>query len=152
MLWAAAHWGQFTKPGWFFLQQGAGAGLLANGGSYVALTDSTGKQLTIIVETMNRNNAQCRFSSSDEYTTIDQTATFELDSSFANITQLFVFFSNFSTTDVNQAFIYKGVISLSSRSFTLQLPVGVFYTLSTINGTKRCVSNSVSFITVSITL
>jgi galactosylceramidase len=136
VLWAAAHWGQFTTPGWFFLQHGTGVGLLDNGGSYVALTDSTDQQLTIIVETMRRDSSQCSFSSSVKYNTTDQTATFELDSSFAHITQLFVFFSDFTTTDVNQAFIYKGTITLDNRSFTLQLPVGVFYTLSTINGTK----------------
>jgi galactosylceramidase len=136
VLWAAAHWGQFTTPGWFFLQHGTGVGLLDNGGSYVALTDSTGQQLTIIVETMKRDNSQCRFSSSIQYNTTDQTGTFQLDSSFAHITQLFVFFSNFSTTDVDQAFVYKGIIALNNGTFTLQLPVGVFYTLSTINGTK----------------
>jgi galactosylceramidase len=38
--------------------------------------------------------------------------------------------------DVNQTFVYKGIITLTNRSFTLQLPVGVLYTLSTINGTK----------------
>lgn len=137
VIWAAAHWTQFTQPGWFFLQHGSGVGLLDNGGSYVALTDSTGQQLTIIVETMQRNNSQCRFSTSIEYDTDDQTASFQLDNTFAHVTQFFVFYSNLTTIDVNQAFIYKGVISLnSSRSFTLQLPVGVFYTLSTINGTK----------------
>lgn len=136
VIWAAAHWGQFTKPNWFFLRHGAGVGLLNHGGSYVALTDSTGEQLTIIVETMNRDSSQCRFSSSDVYTTTYQTATFQLDSSFAHVTQLFVFFSNFTTIDVNQAFVYKGIVKLDSGSFTLTLPVGVFYTLSTINGTK----------------
>ncbi len=74
--------------------------------------------------------------------TTDQTATFELDSSFGHVTQLFVFFSNFSTNDVNQAFIYKGIITLNDRSFTLQLPVGVLYTLSTINGTKETYATS----------
>ena len=136
VIWAAAHWGQFTKAGWFFLQHGKGVGLLDNGGSYVALTDPTGQQLTIIVQTMRHDNSQCLWSHSPPYTSADQIATFELDSSFAHITQLFVFFSNFTTTDVNQSFIYKGVIALDSRSFTLQLPIGVLYTLSTINGTK----------------
>ncbi|UJR34751.1 hypothetical protein I4U23_027529 [Adineta vaga] len=136
VIWAAAHWTQFTKPGWFFLQHGAGVGLLDNGGSYVALTDSTGQQLTIIIETMIRDNSQCRFSGSIGYETSDQTATFQLDSSFVHITQLFVFFSNLSTIDVNQAFIYNGTIALKNGSFTLRLPVEVFYTLSTINGTK----------------
>jgi galactosylceramidase len=136
VIWAAAHWGQFTKSGWNFLQHGAGVGLLDNGGSYVALTDPTGQQLTIIVETMIRSNSQCKWSSSVDYNTTEQTATFQLDSSFAHITQLFVFFSNFSTIDVNQTFIYKGIIALNKRTFTLQLPLEVFYTLSTINGTK----------------
>ena len=136
VLWAAAHWGQFTKPGWFFLQHGAGVGLLDGGGSYVALTDSQGEDLTIIIETMKRDNAQCRFSSSDHYNTTDQRAFFKLDDSFAHVTQLYVFLSNFSTTDVNQAFVYEGVIELPNRAFSLNLPVGVFCTLSTINGTK----------------
>jgi galactosylceramidase len=136
VLWIAAHWGQFTKSGWFFLQHGSGVGLLDNGGSYVTLTDPTGQQLTIIVETMYRNKSQCPYSSSAEYNTINQTATFQLDSSFAHINQLFVFFSDLNTQDVNQSFIYKGIVKLDSGSFTLQLPVGVVYTVSTINGTR----------------
>jgi galactosylceramidase len=99
--------GQSTTLGWSFLQHGMGVGLLDNGGSYAALTDTT-----------------------------EQTATFQLDSSFAHITQLFVFFSNLSTIDVEQAFIYKGIVLLNKGVFTLQLPVEVIYTLSTINGTK----------------
>jgi galactosylceramidase len=136
VLWAAAHWGQFTESGWFFLQHGTGVGLLDNGGSYVALTDSTGQQLTIIVETMKRDSSQCAWSSSPFYNTTKQTATFQLDNSFAHITQLFVFFSDFNTYDVDQAFIYKGIVALNNGIFTLQLPVGVVYTVSTINGTK----------------
>ncbi len=136
VLWTAAHWGQFTKSGWFFLQHGSGVGLLDNGGSYVASTDPTGQQLTLIVETMNRNKSQCPYSSSTVYTMINQTATFQIDSSFSHINQLFVFFSDFNKHDVNQSFIYKGIVKLDSGSFTLQLPVGVIYTVSTINGTK----------------
>ena len=135
-LWAAAHWGQFTAAGWSFLQHGKGVGLLDNGGSYVALTDTTGLALTIIVETMKHDTSQCSFSTSINYNINDQTATFQLDSSFAHVTELFVFFSNLSVIDMNQTFIYQGIIKVSSGSFTLQLPVGVFYTLSTINGTK----------------
>ena len=136
VLWMAAHWGQFTKPGWTFLQHGKGVGLLDNGGSYVALTDPTGQQLTIIVETMERDSSQCSWSHSVEYKTTYQTATFQLDSSFAHVTQLFVFFSNLSTYDSDQAFVYKGTITPNSGALTLDLPVKVVYTLSTINGTK----------------
>jgi hypothetical protein len=102
----------------------------------VALTDPTGQQLTITVETMKRDSSQCGFSSPVEHNTTEQTATFQLDSSFAHITQLYVFFSNFSTIDVNQAFIYKGIIALNNGMLTLQLPIRVLHTLSTINCTK----------------
>jgi galactosylceramidase len=136
VLWAAAHWGQFTQSGWFFLQHGSGVRLLDNGGSYVSLTDPTGQQLTIIIETMGRDSSQCAHGSSVYYNTTSQTATFQLDSSFAHVTQLFVFFSDFNTYDVDQAFIYKGIVTPNNGSFTLDLPVGVVYTVSTINGTK----------------
>ncbi len=118
------------------MQHGKGVGLLDNGGSYVALTDQNSQQLTIIVETMKRDSSQCAWWNSVEYNTTDQTATFQLDSSFDHISQLFVFFSNLSTFDVNQTFIYQGIIAVNNRTFTLQLPVRVLYTLSTINGTK----------------
>jgi galactosylceramidase len=136
VLWTAAHWGQFTKAGWFFLQHGMGVGLLDNGGSYVALTDPAGQQLTIIVETMKHDGSQCAWSNSPTYNTTNQTATFQLDGSFTHITQLFVFFSDLNTHDVDQSFIYKGIVALNNGTFTLDLPVGVVYTVSTINGTK----------------
>lgn len=136
VLWIVAHWGQFTQVGWFFLQHGSGVGLLENGGSYVGLTDSNGQHLTMIIETMMRNNSLCAWSGSAEYNTSNQTATFQLDNSFAHVSQLFVFFTDLNTLDVDQAFSYKGIVILNNGSFTLNLPVGVVYTLSTINGTK----------------
>ena len=51
-LFNAAHTTLFTDYGWYYLWHGEGIGLLKFGGSYVALTDSTKKQLTIVVETM----------------------------------------------------------------------------------------------------
>lgn len=135
VLWTVAHWGQFTAAGWFFLEHGQGVGLLDHGGSYVSLTDQSGEQLTIILETMAHDSSQCG-ARSVNYNITEQTASFQLDSSFAHVTQLFVFFSDLTARDTNQSFIYKGLINLDNRSFTLQLPVGVVYTLSTINGTK----------------
>jgi galactosylceramidase len=136
VLWVAAHWGQFTKAGWFFLQNGTGVGLLDNNGSYVSLTDPSGEQLTIIVETMDYGSSQCAHSRSGLYNISNQTATFQLDSSFGHITQLFVFFTDLNIADVDQSFTYKGVITLNAGQFTLDLPVGVIYTVSTMNGTK----------------
>jgi galactosylceramidase len=52
------------------------------------------------------------------------------------VTKLFVFFSNLSTYDADEAFVYKGTITPHNGAFTLDLPVKVVYTLSTINDTK----------------
>lgn len=136
LLWVSAHWGQFTKAGWFFLQHGSGVRLLDNGGSYVSLTDPAGQHLTIIVETMDRDRSQCAHSSTIHYTTTNQTATFQLDNSFDHIKQLYVFYTDLNVVDVNQAFTYHGVLNVTGKKFQFQLPVGVLYTISTINGTK----------------
>lgn len=136
VLWTAAHWGQFTESGWSFLQHGSGVGLLENGGSYVSLTNPTGEQLTIIIETMKRDTSQCAHSSSVFYNTTNQTATFQLDSSFAHVTQLYMFSTDLNTEDLSRSFVYEGIITLKNAQFTLPLPVGMVYTISTINGTK----------------
>lgn len=52
LLFNAAHTTLFTDYGWHYLWHGEGTGLLKFGGSYVALTDSAKKQLTIVIETM----------------------------------------------------------------------------------------------------
>ena len=88
----AAYWGQFTKSRWSFLQHGSDVELLDRGGSYVSLIDSTGQQLTIILKTMKRDASQFAHSNSVHYITIDQTATFELDSSFGHINQLYIIY------------------------------------------------------------
>ena len=149
VIWAVAHWGQFTKSGWFFLQHGSGVGVLDNGGSYVTLTDPTTQQLTIIVETMIRNTSQCQWGTSVDYNTTEQTAIFQLDSSFAHVTQFFVFFSNLSTIDVNQAFIYKGIIAVEQRG--IYTSTARRSSLHIINNQwyERCLRNSTSFHTVS---
>jgi len=136
VVWTAAHWGQFTQIGWYFLQHGKGVGILDNGGTYVTLTDPTKQQLTLIIETMAHDSSQCAWSHSMNYSITNQTGTFQLDSTFAHINKLFVFFSDLNTYDVEQAFIYQGILTLDNGTFTLPLPVGVVYTLSTINGTK----------------
>ena len=50
VLWASAHTTQFAQPGWWYLKQGEGSGFLAQGGSYVTLTDGT--DFSIVIEKM----------------------------------------------------------------------------------------------------
>ena len=127
VLWVSAHWRQFTKSGWSFLQRGKGVGLLDNGGSYVSLTDPSGEQLTIIVEPMEREDSLWAHSGSVPYSTINQTATFQLNDSSSHIKQLFVFFTDLRTKDINQSFVYQGVIALENGTFTLELRVGILF-------------------------
>ncbi|KAG7226212.1 hypothetical protein INR49_002906 [Caranx melampygus] len=51
-IWITAHTTQFTQPGWTYLQT---VGHLAQGGSYVALTDGKGS-LTVVIETMAKTH------------------------------------------------------------------------------------------------
>jgi len=85
---------------------------------------------------MNRDSSQCRFSSSDSYTTSNQTALFQLDSSLSFIRQLNWFYSDLNTIDVSNAFVYGGLITLKNGAFEVNLPVGFLHTFSTLNGTK----------------
>jgi hypothetical protein len=55
-IWAIAHTTQFAQPGWKYLDRSCG--LLVEGGSYVALKDPTGKEWSMIVETMDARARQ----------------------------------------------------------------------------------------------
>jgi galactosylceramidase len=59
-LWGYAHYGQFTAPGWHYLENGSGE--LAGGGSYVSLK-SPGNDYSIVIETKDAKAPQnLRFS------------------------------------------------------------------------------------------
>ncbi|KAM4624713.1 galactocerebrosidase isoform 1-T1 [Polymixia lowei] len=128
-IWITAHTTQFTQPGWSYLQT---VGHLAQGGSYVALTDGEGN-LTVVIETMTHDHSVCIRPPLLPYNVTSQNATFQLKGSFASIKQLQVWRSRFEFKTKKPAFFEKLTpLKLSDASFTLQLSTDEVYTLTTI--------------------
>ncbi|CAL8285610.1 unnamed protein product [Lota lota] len=133
-IWISAHTTQFTQPGWTYLQT---VGHLANGGSYVALTNGKG-DLTIVIETMTHDHSVCIRPPLLPFNVKSQNATFQLKGSFASIAQLQVWRSRFNFKTQKPTFFEKlSPLKLSDHSFTLNLEEDEVYTLTSLtNGQK----------------
>uniref|UniRef100_A0A8C8CAQ8 Galactocerebrosidase n=1 Tax=Oncorhynchus tshawytscha TaxID=74940 RepID=A0A8C8CAQ8_ONCTS len=80
-IWTTAHTTQFRQPGWTYLQT---VGHLANGGSYVTLTDSK-ENLTVVIETMTHDHSVCVRPPLLPFNVTPQNVTFQLNGSFVSI-------------------------------------------------------------------
>ncbi|KAM7376764.1 hypothetical protein PAMP_006472 [Pampus punctatissimus] len=128
-IWITAHTTQFAKPGWTYLQT---VGHLAQGGSYVALTDGRGN-LTVVIETMTHNHSVCIRPPLPPFNVTSQYATFQLKGSFASIKELQVWRSQFNFKTKKPSFFEKLTpVKLSDGSFSLNLAEDEVYTLTTI--------------------
>ncbi|XP_051239775.1 galactocerebrosidase isoform X2 [Dicentrarchus labrax] len=128
-IWITAHTTQFTQPGWTYLQT---VGHLAQGGSYVALTDGTGN-LTVVIETMTHDHSVCIRPPLPPFNVTSQNATFQLQGSFASIKELQVWRSQFNFKTKKPSFFEKLTpLKLVDGSFTLNLAEDEVYTLTTI--------------------
>ncbi|XP_071392189.1 galactocerebrosidase isoform X2 [Centroberyx affinis] len=128
-IWITAHTTQFTQPGWTYLQT---VGHLAQGGSYVALTDGKGN-LTVVIETMTHDHSVCIRPPLPAYNVTSQNATFQLKGSFASIKALQVWRSKFDFKTKKPSFFEKLTpLKLLDGSFTLSLAEDEVYTLTTI--------------------
>uniref|UniRef100_A0A672YTN4 Galactocerebrosidase n=1 Tax=Sphaeramia orbicularis TaxID=375764 RepID=A0A672YTN4_9TELE len=130
-IWITAHTTQFTQPGWTYLQT---VGHLAQGGSYVALTDGKGN-LTVVIETMSHDHSVCIRPPLPPFNVTSQNATFQLKGSFVSIKELQVWRSRFNFETKKPKHIFKSspcLFQLSDGSFTLNLAVDEVYTLTTI--------------------
>ncbi|XP_071755244.1 galactocerebrosidase isoform X2 [Centroberyx gerrardi] len=128
-IWITAHTTQFTQPGWTYLQT---VGHLAQGGSYVALTDGKGN-LTVVIETMTHDHSVCIRPPLPAYNVTSQNATFQLKGSFASIKALQVWRSKFDFKTKKPSFFEKLTpLKLLDGSFILSLAEDEVYTLTTI--------------------
>ena len=57
-IWATAHYTQFSAIGWHYLRVGAGAGMLAQGGSYVTLFNNATADFSISEESAQSERAR----------------------------------------------------------------------------------------------
>ncbi|KAM6932112.1 galactocerebrosidase-like [Lycodopsis pacificus] len=127
-IWITAHTTQFTQPGWSYLHT---VGHLAQGGSYVALTDGKGN-LTVVIETMTRDHSVCIRPPLPPFNVTSQNATFHLQGSFASIKELQVWRSQFNfKTKKSSFFETLTPQKLFDGSFTLELAEDEVYTLTT---------------------
>ncbi|KAA8582393.1 hypothetical protein FQN60_009133 [Etheostoma spectabile] len=150
-IWITAHTTQFTQPGWTYLKT---VGHLAQGGSYVALTDGRGN-LTVVIETMatlirccgastfciifvsyahkTHDHSVCIRPPLLPFNVTSQNATFQLKGSFASVKKLQVWRSQFNFKTKKPIFFEK-LTPLESKdgSFTLNLAEDEVYTLTTI--------------------
>ncbi|XP_037113056.1 galactocerebrosidase [Syngnathus acus] len=128
-IWMTAHTSQFTKPGWTYLKT---VGHLANGGSYVALTDGKGN-LTVIIETMTHNHSLCIRPPLPPYSVTSQNATFQLEGPFSSIKELQVWGSRFNfRTAKPTLFQRQSPLKLKKGKFTISLSEDEVYTVTTL--------------------
>ena len=145
-VWATAHYTQFTKPGWTYLLQGQGSGVLTGGGTYVSLVDSLGN-ITIIIEAAGVDNlvgwssSNCNAVQGLNYipATAVQNATFQFQSGFTNsdIPQtLSLWRSRFFRGNRSEGTFFEQLpdISIIAGEFTLLIEPDTVYTLSTYSG------------------
>ncbi|XP_066533391.1 galactocerebrosidase isoform X2 [Hoplias malabaricus] len=133
-IWVTAHTTQFAQPGWSYLHT---VGLLAQGGSYVTLTDGKGN-LTVIIETMSHNHSQCIRPPLPPYDVSPQTATFQLKGSFAALTEFQQWHSKFDfETQKDLLFKHSDPIKVQNGYFTLNLDVDEVYTITTVTSGEK---------------
>ncbi|KAM8913501.1 galactocerebrosidase isoform 1-T1 [Spinachia spinachia] len=128
-IWITAHTTQFTQPGWTYLRT---VGHLAQGGSYVALTDGKGN-LTVVIETMTHDHSVCIRPPLPPFNVTSQNATFQLEGSFASIKELQVWRSQFNFKTKKSSFFEKLLPQkLLNGLFTIKLAEDEVYTFTTI--------------------
>jgi hypothetical protein len=114
VLWGYAHYGQFSKAGWQYLN--GGCGKLSDGGTFVTLK-SPGKDYSVIVETKNAKSVQ--------------NMTFNIGGGLAT-GKLCVWRS-----DAKEQFVQLASIKLKDNSFTLALEPNSIYSISTTRGQRK---------------
>jgi galactosylceramidase len=114
VLWGYAHYGQFSKIGWTYLN--GACGKLAGGGSFVTLK-SPGKDYSVILETKNAQSVQ--------------NVTFNVSGGLSN-GKLCVWRSN-----AREQFIQQAGIKPNNGSFTIALEPNSIYSISTTTGQQK---------------
>jgi galactosylceramidase len=114
-VWAAAHTTQFAEPGWKYIDSGCG---FLKKGSYVTLEAPGGKDLSIIIETVD--------------TTGTQTVTFQLDPGFEKKT-LHVW----KSTREKCEFEKQPDLKIRNNRFTIKLDGKSAYSITTTTGQTK---------------
>lgn len=135
VLWATAHVTQFTKVGWKLLKTGTGSGNLPGGGFYATYADPAGSDWTLTVVKISEDHAPCTRPGLPAFSVAAENVTFTLAPGMKH-DRLAVWYSNFEefSPDGTVPSVFQRLVDLQpvDGSFTLEVKVGAFYTVSTI--------------------
>ena len=122
-IWAMAHYGQFTQPGWQFIDSACGyLGGSSSNGSYITLKSTNGSDYSIILETIGVSSAS----------TVNFTITGGLSTGTVH-----VWSTNISSTSSANYFVHSQDITPSGGTFSLTVQPGYIYSLTTTSGQAK---------------
>lgn len=141
-IWTVAHWTQFSKRGWKYLD-GAAKGNLTGGGSYLTLvSDETASDWTMVLQTTGRASCVVAGDTSPPIAAV-QNVTVSLSGGFCvNGCSLQLWHSNATSHFLRvpgEIIVPKatGISTAKSQSIALSLAAGSIYTLSTITTAQK---------------
>ncbi|CAE8624763.1 unnamed protein product, partial [Polarella glacialis] len=134
VLWATAHITQFTKVGWNLLKVGAGSGELPNGGYYTTYADPKGRDWSLTIVKIDSDHAACTRPPLPSFKA--ENVTFQLAPGTPH-GSMAVWYSNFEefAEDGTVPTVFDRLADvpvLAGGQFTIEVKVGAFYTISTI--------------------
>jgi Glycosyl hydrolase family 59/Ricin-type beta-trefoil lectin domain-like/Glycosyl hydrolase family 59 central domain len=122
-IWAMAHYGQFSQPGWQFLSSSCGyLGGSASNGSYITLKSTNATDYSVIIETTQATSAQ--------------TASFTISGGLS-IGTVHVWTTDFNSSSQSDYFVHQQDITPVSGAFSLTLQPGYIYSLTTTTGQAK---------------
>jgi len=117
------------------LEVGAGSGQLSKGGFYATYTDPESDNWTLTVVKIDEDHAPCTRPALPAFNVSDETVTFKL-APHMKTKGISVWYSNFEAYNpdgtVDQVFERQADLKIIDGSFSISVPIGSFYTISTI--------------------
>eukprot|EP01052_Picozoa_sp_SAG31_P018713 SAG31_NODE_1337_length_8738_cov_2.840954_4_plen_448_part_00 len=159
VVYATAHVTQFTKVGWNYLAVGSGSGQLPGGGYFVTFVDPEGTDFTINVVKIDEAHAPCTRPHLPAFNVSAEKAHFSLhpsmlahwevpnaDSRATKPRMLKVWYSNFEEGTSSKFEVFKSMPDImvdAEGGFDLDVPVGAFFTISTITTASKGINYNV---------
>lgn len=122
-IWAMAHYGQFTQPGWQFIDGSCGyLGGSSSNGSYITLKSTNGSDYSVIIEALSASSTS--------------TASFTITGGLSTGT-VHVWSTNIKSTNYADYFVHSQDITPAGGTFSLTVQPGYVYSLTTTSGQAK---------------
>jgi len=140
VIWATAHYTQFTEIGWKFTAKGSGSGQLKTGGYYVTLADPNSKNFTIVIEKIPKDHGLCVRPAlpPDDLTVTGELVKFQIQKGYLNgATKLSTWRSNFAKDEPMLFEKMEDTLISDDGEFEIFVDWGDVVTLSTIQTAQK---------------